>query len=781
MTTVGFNASATVSLSVGDDCLIESAGGFATVTEAPSYEPSNVWRIGPSRWLRRFGPYERRTVLTITNSTAVLSYTHTVDTVGGAPTGSQIVTALNAELGSTAWQTNNGGGTGDMALASDQTITGVKTFGAPGAAGKLKLAGVTSGTTILNASAAAGDITVTLPGLTTTLVGRSSTDTLTNKTLTAPVMTGPVLGTPASGNLSNCTAVPAAQVVGVIPIANLATGTPTGSKFIRDDGVLAAIAGGGDAVVANPLSQFASTTSTQLRGVISDSTGTGSAVFAAGPSITLANGTGLPISTGVSGLGTGVATFLATPSSANLRAAVTDESGSGALLFANGALGTPASGVATNLTGLPLTSGVTGTLPVANGGTANTTLAGFNADLLTIAPTVVVDATQARTLAAGDNNKIIRCTSSSAVTITVPTTFSTYGCTIVRAGTGTVTIAASGTTLNGASLVLNGIYSSAIIAPTGSANTFDVIGGTGSVSGAEEAVASAITTNLGATATIQVSVTGTTGITSFGTAAAGVQRWVRFTGILTMTHHATSLILPNGGSNITTAAGDRLMATSLGSGNWVVNWYTRSDGTSVSGGGGSGTVTSVSVVTANGVSGSVANATSTPAVTLTLGAITPTTVNGNTITTGTGTLTLAAGKTLTASNTIALAGTDSTTMTFPPASASIGYLGLPQNTQSADYTCVLADAGKHILHPSADTTARVFTIPANASVAYAVGTTLTFINKNAGGVITIAVTSDTMRLAGAGTTGSRTLAANGIATAIKIASTEWIVSGTGLT
>lgn len=73
---------------------------------------------------------------------------------------------------------------------------------------------------------------------------------------------------------------------------------------------------------------------------------------------------------------------------------------------------------------------------------------------------------------------------------------------------------------------------------------------------------------------------------------------------------------------------------------------------------GSGTVTSVSVVTANGVSGSVATATTTPAITLTLGAITPTTVNGNTITTGTGTLTLGASKTLTVSNTITLAGTD---------------------------------------------------------------------------------------------------------------------------
>ena len=106
---------------------------------------------------------------------------------------------------------------------------------------------------------------------------------------------------------------------------------------------------------------------------------------------------------------------------------------------------------------------------------------------------------------------------------------------------------------------------------------------------------------------------------------------------------------------------------------------------------------------------------------------------------------------------------------------------IPQNIQSTAYTCVLDDSGKHILHPSADTTARTFTIPANASVAYPVGTAITFVNQASAGVMTIAITTDVMRLAGAGTTGSRTLAANGIATAIKLTSTEWIISGTNLT
>jgi hypothetical protein len=111
---------------------------------------------------------------------------------------------------------------------------------------------------------------------------------------------------------------------------------------------------------------------------------------------------------------------------------------------------------------------------------------------------------------------------------------------------------------------------------------------------------------------------------------------------------------------------------------------------------------------------------------------------------------------------------------------AVGFRNTPVNSKSADYTLVLADSGKTIFHPAADNTARTFTIPANSSVAYAVGTVLTFVNLAAADV-TIAITTDTMYLAGPGTTGSRTLAEYGIASAVKLASTDWLISGNGLT
>lgn len=111
---------------------------------------------------------------------------------------------------------------------------------------------------------------------------------------------------------------------------------------------------------------------------------------------------------------------------------------------------------------------------------------------------------------------------------------------------------------------------------------------------------------------------------------------------------------------------------------------------------------------------------------------------------------------------------------------SVGFRNVPINSQSTAYTAVLADSGKAILHPSTDANARTFTIPANASVAYPLGTVLTFLNMTSQ-VVSIAITSDTMYLAGTGTTGTRSLAQYGMASAIKMTSTTWLISGNGLT
>jgi hypothetical protein len=151
---------------------------------------------------------------------------------------------------------------------------------------------------------------------------------------------------------------------------------------------------------------------------------------------------------------------------------------------------------------------------------------------------------------------------------------------------------------------------------------------------------------------------------------------------------------------------------------------------------------------------------------------------GGTTSTGSGAVVLATSPTLTtpvlgtpSSGTLSSCTVDGTD--------AVGFRNTPVNSQSTAYTLVLADSGKTILHPISDNNARTFTIPANSSVAYAVGTVVTFVNLI--NTVTIAITDDTMYLAGPGTTGSRTLAAYGVASAVKVASTTWVVSGNGLT
>ncbi len=157
-----------------------------------------------------------------------------------------------------------------------------------------------------------------------------------------------------------------------------------------------------------------------------------------------------------------------------------------------------------------------------------------------------------------------------------------------------------------------------------------------------------------------------------------------------------------------------------------------------------GTVTAVSIATANGVSGSSSGG-ATPALTLTLGAITP--------------------------SSVAATGTVS--------DANGDMRQLQQNSQSTAYTTVLTDCGKHIFHPPADTTVRTFTIDSNANVAAPLGCMLSFVNGHGAGTVTIAITSDTLYLAGTGSTGSRTLPPDCMATALKVVSTTWYITGGG--
>lgn len=306
---------------------------------------------------------------------------------GAAPstttTGTGVLTALAIAVGSAGALVTNGGALGTPASGTLTNCTGYSAA---------NLGGLGTGVATWLETPSSANLAAAVTGETGSgaLVFGTS-PTLTTPTLSSPTMTTPVLGTPASGNLSACTGYLASNLGGLGTGVGTWLATPSSANLLAamtdktGTGVL--VFNNSPAFTTPALGTPASGTLTNCTGYAASSltglgTGVASAlavnVGSAGALIvnggalgtpssgTLTSCTGLPISTGVSGLGTGVATFLATPSSANLASAITDETGSGALVF----------GTAPTLTGAVLAAGTISVAPLTfTSGTNLTTAA----------------------------------------------------------------------------------------------------------------------------------------------------------------------------------------------------------------------------------------------------------------------------------------------------------------------------------------------------------------------------------------------------------------------
>lgn len=291
------------------------------------------------------------------------------------------------------------------------------------------------------------------------------------------------------------------------------------------------------ALTGNKLSVFAATSSSELAGVISDETGSGALVFANSPTLvtptlgtpasaTLTNATGLPISTGVSGLGTGVATFLATPSSANLASAVTDETGTGALVFANTpTLVTPNIGAATG-TSLTLSGDLTvnGTTTTINSTTV--TIDDKNIELGSVASPTDVGADGGGITLKGATDKTFNWVNATGAWTASEHLNLLTGKAYYINGTSVLSSTTLGSGVTGSSLTSVGTIATGVWQGTAVGISY---GGTGATtaSGARTALGLAIGTDVQAYNSTLAAVaggtyTGSSSITTLGTIATGI-------------------------------------------------------------------------------------------------------------------------------------------------------------------------------------------------------------------------------------------------------------------
>lgn len=203
------------------------------------------------------------------------------------------------------------------------------------------------------------------------------------------------------------------------------------------------------------------------------------------------------------------------------------------------------------------------------------------------------------------------------------------------------------------------------------------------------------------------------------TNATGLPLTTGVTGTLAVANGGTGQVTYTKGDLLTAPGGASLNKLAVGTDGFaLVADSASTNGVKWASVAGTGTVTSVSVTTANGVSGSVATDTTTPAISLTLGAITPTSVNGLTITSSTGTFTLTNAKTLAVTNTLTLSGTDSTTMTFPTTTATIARTDAGQTFTGRQLLAASSSVGYAVGGADATYTGVTITGTAGATLAF---------------------------------------------------------------